>query len=108
MRRKSNVVQRQNTLSSGRTIQNMMSLGKHLPTWVMRSRQSRTLKNILKKTRVGEDAEILVEESVIKCINTPLILPLFSIIINMPKSPLPDKLLIKIDTARRVHKSGRP
>src|SRR3954462_7349695 len=26
----------------------------------------------------------------------------------MPKSPLPDKLLIKIDTARRAYKSGRP
>src|SRR3954465_12654194 len=38
----------------------------------------------------------------------PLISPLFSIIINMPKSPLPDKLLIKINTARRAYKSGRP
>src|SRR3954470_18452384 len=38
----------------------------------------------------------------------PLISPLFFIIINMLKSPLPDKLLIKIDTARRAHKSGRP
>src|SRR3954467_6068330 len=26
----------------------------------------------------------------------------------MPKSPLPDKLLIKIDTTRRAYKSGRP
>ena len=26
----------------------------------------------------------------------------------MPKFPLPDKLLIKIDTTRRAHKSGRP
>src|SRR3954470_3381863 len=38
----------------------------------------------------------------------PLISPLFFIIINMLKSPLPDKLLIKINTARRAHKSGRP
>src|SRR3954465_580964 len=37
----------------------------------------------------------------------PVISPLFFIIINMPKSPLPDKLLIKIDTARRAYKSGR-
>src|SRR3954468_22213185 len=38
----------------------------------------------------------------------PLISPLFFIIINMPKSPLPDKLLIKIDTAQRAYKSDRP
>src|SRR3954471_21863674 len=85
MRRNQDVVQGRNTLLSGRTIQNMTLLGNHLPTWVMRSKQSRILKNIPEKTRVGEDAEILVEESVTKHINTPTF-PIYSYIIKIHKN----------------------
>src|SRR3954470_7163001 len=52
--------------------------------------------------------DVMVDRRCNKMYKYPLISPLFNIIINMPKSPLPDKLLIKIDIARRAYKSGRP
>src|SRR4051794_1521549 len=57
---------------------------------------------------LSDDFQYDSEDDCNKMYKYPLIPPLFFIIINMLKSPLPDKLLIKIDTARRAHKSGRP
>jgi hypothetical protein len=72
-------------------------------------KQSKISRNIPKTTRVGEDAEILVGRSVI-IYKYPLISTFIRTITNppkMPKTSLPNNLLIKIDTARREHKSGR-